>query len=430
MGKKIPLLLSTLTLAASGLGGLVAPATHAAMVIPRDVSYWTFQEILDFEAEFDATATERCGEDGICRHEFLFEQIESQDDARYSWVEYFKNNHFTITDVDPAGETVTLYFRDRDSMNWGSGIDNISELTEVHLAWIEDGFADPRMDPLWADGRLITSYTADFRSGTIREGTHKVFSGTATEHGDGWFSSNVEHQYSTAGSDLLANDSHLIHFLVLSDTGYGDVLGAIEYDSCYKFGYDGTGTCQVAYSSDGEMLYLPSTLFASSPTDSDEDPNTTEDSSDNESGDASSDTAADSNNAGSSTATESSDTSSSVSADSSNTAPSITSSDATIVASNVKSSYASVSSATVAESLVSVANGEAPEPSTAPTSDQSQSSELSDTATPAPTTTYVEVPTASNHSCTEINFPWWIIALLVAGDALALWWFLPNHHKK
>ena len=28
----------------------------------------------------------------------------------------------------------------------------------------------------------------------------------------------------------------------------------------------------------------------------------------------------------------------------------------------------------------------------------------------------------------EINMPWWIIALILAGNALLIWWFTPNRH--
>ena len=410
MGKKLPLLLSTLTMLASGISSLVVTpgGANAEVVIPRDVSYWTFQEILDFEAEHDRLATEYCGtEDRACQRDFLFERLDARTDGRYNWLDYFKNNHFFITDIDPANETITLYFRDQNIMLWYMGIDNSAVLDEVYLAWVEEGIPDPRNNPFWENGKLITSYVADIRNGAMSDGIHKIFSGTSRENGDGWFAPNVEHQFSIAGSDLVDNTSHFIQLVVLGVTD-GDMLGGVEYDSCYKFGYDGTGTCRIAFSSDGELLYLPSALLTS----------TSEPASDNTTPD-SSDTnlePADSSNSGNQTTSDSG-----AILDASTLSTSTNTTGVLIVADNREKPESSTAGVSIAS--LTLSEGSSSDLAT-------ESLDASSTAQAPASTVYVETPTASSGSCTEINFPWWLITLLVAGDAVAVWWFLPGRRNK
>ena len=37
---------------------------------------------------------------------------------------------------------------------------------------------------------------------------------------------------------------------------------------------------------------------------------------------------------------------------------------------------------------------------------------------------------ASEECTKKVDFPWWLMALMLLGDVIAVWWFLPNHKRK
>ena len=399
-----------LTAALSSATALVAPLheANAELVIPRDVTYWSFQEMLDFEADFDARANERCGQDFQCIRNYMFEEMQVPgQEVKYSLIDYIKNNHFTITAINPTTETVRLYYRSQENLMDYSGTNNHYQLDELYLAWVEESVPDPRMNVRFVDDRLVTDYVLDVRNGVTTPGVHYVLSGTSAEHGAGWFTPNVELEFSVAGSDLASDPRHWMHFVVLGDRG-GNMLGMTEYDTCFNADYREGMECRVMHDSDGRVVYLPfwpdgtpgyGYREPEEPTTSDTgvSDDTTSDAS------ATSDVASNGNN-----------TSDTVS-------PIITASTITVTL---------PPSTNIIRVPVNPINQGKSESSTALSSAQ-DGSLVATASTAKSQEEHVELPLASGPAkTTEFQFPWWIVVLLIGGDALVLWWFLSSRAKK
>lgn len=229
----------------------------------------------------------------------------------------------------------------------------------------------------WFDewrGQIYNFYRPQFISGEI-EGLHTVYDSIAegldTAHLLAW----QEMEIPVPGSDLLLNTSGKLDHAIFGTRGFNS-MGYTDYSDCINASdYEEGAECKLMISGDKWMKFFPPRAEIVEP-----EPSTAPD------------------------------------------APSIP--DETEPTSDIPDTPEPISS--------DVTPGPTEELGYGAASDIPESIELpinrtaSDNLAKTPNTGAEPYP-AGNHS-REINMPWWIIALILAGNALLIWWFTPNRH--
>lgn len=225
------------------VGNAISISPPAAKAVAVDLDdYWSFGEILEFKNEFETAAKATCGDTIICKRDYLYEkQREIPLDYRYLLVERLYDMHFYVTAFDPYRETVTIYYDEEDHMEWQMGYVGHYYLRDLYLAWVEDGYDDPRNNfEGFNDGvydRWVPSYVADANNHTTREGEHLVFAHLVSD-GDPtntWLEYGKEATLDVSGSNLINCTNHQLHFAAFGPAAIG-VVDYSEFSENYKPG--------------------------------------------------------------------------------------------------------------------------------------------------------------------------------------------------
>ena len=385
MSKKFITLILILTSLVGNVVNIHPPAAKAAPVNLDE--YWSFGEILEFKNEIEAAARATCGDTVICKRDYLYEkQRENPLDYRYLLVEHLYDVHFYVTAIDPYRETITIYYDEEDHMEWEMGYVGHYYLRDIYLAWVEDGYDDPRNNfEKFNDGfrdRREPSYVADANNHTTREGEHLVFAHLPTDGDptDTWFEYGKEITLDVSGSNLINCTNHQLHFAVFGPSAI-EVVDYSEFAENYKPGM----TYQLMFNKKTTYEYwIPQGEAIEI-----EEPQSPE----------ILDTSASSD------------------------APKIVESTPVISTSNIG----------VPEIKTEVALNTNPENTSEVsqniTSDTVQDAIPDTTSFISETPNAVEVPLAASRE-EEHQFPWWLIIFIFSGIVLVLWWFVPIGRRR
>ena len=381
MKKTTPIILSTLTLC-TGLLGAVSPHRASAFTVDDGLVYWEINELLTLQAEVDAESTALCGDDGLCKEDYLMRLADSRGGI-YRALDDFKHWRFMMSSVNPTTGTLGLYYDDVDPMMRRMGIMNGQPLDRFQAFWVEPEYGyDTDVYPL-------SVYADEIANGTPRVGIHPILSKSTTKDGEGWLTPKTETEFAIdMGSDLELNSGGSIYYYA----GFADgnaMIGSINYRSCLESpDYQSDMLCRRVYSRNG-FAYLPFAVEVAVET-PDPDP---------------------------------------IQPEPSSAQPTVPAAPAL-----EQSSTPTTSDATTTreqpENRTALRSTTTPVTTEAVASDIPASDSVAST-TDLPASERVEVPVASSNShCAEIQFPWWLVILLIAGDALVLWWFLPNRRSR
>ena len=338
------------------------PKPASATVWYDNTTWWSVDEMLDFYQEVEQEKADLCGGDTECMQEFDMTMVERGN--KYSALNNLIEGQFWITSINPKEETVKILFFDEDRMLAHMGIKEEIRLKSFYLAWFDD----------WR-GQIYNFYRPQFISGEI-EGLHTVYDSIAEGLDTAHFPAWQEVEISVPGSGLLLNTSGKLDHAIFGTNGFNS-MGYTDYSDCINASDYEEGTeCKLMISGDKWMAFFPPRAEIVEP-----DPITTPDTSD---------TTDDPSEPGTIT---------NATTGAPEPAPNEPTDDAP-----EESGKGSVGTATSESKVASTAYTNSNIPPRAPDTG----------AYPA------EVCSR------EINMPWWIIALILAGDALLIWWFVPN----
>ena len=366
MAKKFSLL--TLTLTISTLAATVPNRTSA---ITHGERFWTIPQLVEMKTAADAEMAELiapCAGDRDCEDEIFFQRLDS--DGKYLAIDNFSNMILMVTAINPSNSTVRVMFHDQDPMlERMLGEKQYATLSELYIAW----FTKPPV--------MYNSYYAVY--GNYEEGMyHPLYAGSAEMYGEGWFPPNVEVELSINDAEVLYNLPYTIHFTMEADIT--NASGAHDYSDCFASpDYQEGMECRMVFSDIGGFYFLPFWPDATIPATGPDIPGPVTDSEPGNPTDEPTDDLAPSD-------------------------PAADTSEPTI--------------------------NPDPEPEQPTDITFSQSDELGlGTATEITEPTSASEPKTPNTGAypaeicnREINMPWWIIALILAGNALLIWWFTPN----
>lgn len=376
----------------------------------RGSKWWSVEELLKYADEVDAEEEALCGDDMGCREELFFSKLDAHD-QKYESLDMFRQSQFSVTSINPAAGKLDMIYFDQDPMLRRMGIDERDQLKYVYMAWALRGDTDiGNINPdLPLESQIDTS------------DAQVVYAGHDYEFGPEGFPSNQVFSLPVDSAKLAANTrGHLL----ANTYGYSfyNAATGINYASCLESPHYISGeSCDLMFSAENGSRYFPHNLAVQTST-------------------TPGDQATDGGNQSDPTQTP----------DPSQTPDPTQSSDSLSdvepnpgQSSNTASESKAHSDAAPASAQVAVANDDAQdafqEPdslakiSDTPSNNPGSADIKTTNDTPQPLAESVELPVTGSlqDKCErEVIFPWWLILLLLIGDAVILWLFWPKNRKK
>lgn len=240
MKRKSLLILSALV---TGLG-LVPSSPTSAAIQDRGTTWWSVEEMLDFYQEVEQEKLDGCGDDLGCQVEFGYNMVEKG--PKYSALNNFLEAQIWITAVNPAEETVKVFYFDDDMMLRQMGIEEKIHLQHLYMGWFDE----------W-NGQIYNYNHERFMSGNVA-GLHTMYDGSSRVDGPDWLPAWEEVELSVAGSSLIDNYSGIIDYAVFAEHNMFNAQGTFNYSDCLRApDYEEGKECKLMFSGDQWATYLP-----------------------------------------------------------------------------------------------------------------------------------------------------------------------------
>lgn len=425
MKKFLPLFLPALIVGAI-ININLSPQQTSALYKEDGVSWWTVEELLEFSETIEAESSRLCGDNIDCKQDFRFSYIEKAD-PKYQALESLEQSQFMITSFDFQKDTLKALYFDQDQMQKRMGDGEHFPLKYILLAWFD------QLD------KFATNYYLDFPiEEQLTEDTKLVYFGSGESFGSNGYPSDQIFELPIKPNSLQGNSLGYLDIYILSDQL--NTREVIDYSPCLKDPDYAKGTeCQLAFSANQGYRYFLSKNTA-----------------DQNSVDSSSSTNSQNSDFNHSQESEPTDFQDVNSTDIQTPDP-------------VDDSLIINSPQAANDALVSVLSDDAGQSKTAYSQITTKSNEVStleygsflpsflpqnifqDIIAQTPVsensktekelsassnvveplaTTNVDLPLSGNQDCRRlIVFPWWLVILLIVGDLVILWWFLPKQIK-
>ena len=252
MKTKKSLLISTLMFLAAGFSGI--PKEASALVEKDGVKYWTFEEMLELDAEVNREKLEVCGADNYdCEWDFDMNLMERG--GQYLVYDMFNFQQMFMTAVNPAKNTIKFFYRDEDKMMRMFGIDEKYPLEEFIVFWTDDEIEKSYPGELL---RGFRHYIEPMLNGESVDDLHPIFFGNVELNGENWFEPNKELEFTIVSDDTKDNTKGFFYQMGKSN---GTFSGRIYYSDCINSAdYEDGMECRLFFGGTPEtlrMTYFP-----------------------------------------------------------------------------------------------------------------------------------------------------------------------------
>lgn len=130
MGKKIPLLISTLTLCASGFSSVATSATDYSPTA------WTYEEMAALNAEIEPEIAANCDEDDpMCRDSYI--DTNKSGDI-YRALNHYREHGLTVTAINPYNQTIRIA-QDADVLSANFSPQKLT-INDLYITQTEEGY--------------------------------------------------------------------------------------------------------------------------------------------------------------------------------------------------------------------------------------------------------------------------------------------------
>lgn len=387
MDKKKPFFTLIFTVAMIMLTSSFNATTTFAKVITDHGNYaWSIPEMEELYYRTMAEDEELCGKDRDCRLDL--EEKRVMEDPIYEALRVYSMSTFVMSAVNPSTNTIRAYFRDIDTMAMETELEEVHiPLTEAYIVWVDSEY-----------GGNDYSFVSELRSGSPTKGLHEIYRATAELNGSNWFPVETEVEIVNPDAQLELNTEGKIRLFGLNYPS--SIMSWVDYSDCLNSPYYEEGMeCRIMYEATGEYTYVPFVpgLETESGGNSDTDTANIEEET----------FAADKEPS----LIEKQD--GSTSHDTQNIIAQKSTYEPISEPKNVKK-YSTVEEVDRYPTEVAV-SGYLNESTTQPLSATSGD---------------VELPASGDSSCkNESGFPWWLLVLIILGNALIWWFFSPNLKK-
>ncbi len=218
------------------------PSPTFAAIKDKGTTWWSVEELLEFNREVEEEKTTECGDNQDCKMEFDFSLIERG--PKYSALNNLLEAQFWITAINPIEETIKVLFFDEDMMLKRMGINEILQLESLHIDWLE-----PKEGQAFNHNDRITEGVVE---------NHLMYDGDASMNGDNWIPAWEEIDLSIAGSEIINNTHGIINYSIFAKNNMFNAQGTFHYSSCLNAPDYQTGAeCQLYFSGDQWASYFP-----------------------------------------------------------------------------------------------------------------------------------------------------------------------------
>lgn len=246
MGKKLPLLISTLTCFASGIGSAAASAVDYIPVA------WTYEEMAALNAEIEPEINANCGDEGPMCYDSYVDMNKSGD--IYRALTQYRSHGLTVTAINPYNHTVRMAY---DNGILSSYSPEKLLVKDIYLVQGEDGY-------------YIGNYVSAIDNNQEDELEHikTLLVRKAADDNDAWFPAQTEVEFSLPDfifDDLKGSNAetakkyynklYLGYRMSGSNSQWGDQF---EFSSCLASLEEGM-ECQIRYKAN-TLTYVPAVI--------------------------------------------------------------------------------------------------------------------------------------------------------------------------
>ena len=242
MGKKIPLLLSTITM----LVGSIAPGGYAWA---DDRQGWTFEEIHSFSKEVEEKRYEYCKDNPefqdfseMCYWEYKWE---GEDQEKYEAAKIFLDLPLHVTAFNPTEKYAKVYFSGEDLMSKHMGWSDDYTLEVNHL-YLSQQNRENRTDCAYRISQGLDAPTCNL-----------LFHSSESESGRGWIPAGQETTIPISELSFAPEKSRAIEATLVSTSGVRWVVGVRLHTCLESPDYREGMECQARFPSDDAAFYVP-----------------------------------------------------------------------------------------------------------------------------------------------------------------------------
>lgn len=238
--KKLSKILILTTTLGMGLSSMV---NTSAMTNEWGTRWWTLDEMNEAIAEMEEIATERCGEDGLCKRDVYRELMAS--DGKYNAANLASGMGIVISAVNPGESTVKVIYQGRTSLKWRSNGAGQTNPKELYMMWVE-----PEMVSVTQQEATLLEY---IKADEAAEGIHLIYQ--ANEEKNVVPEIDTEMEIAVPG-DLKENLRGVIDYSEKNDVSGS--WGSVKYSNCMtRAGYEDGVECRIMFSEYGDYSYFP-----------------------------------------------------------------------------------------------------------------------------------------------------------------------------
>lgn len=242
--KKIPILfLSILTI--NIITGLISPPkTSALYKDDSGATWWTVEELLEFSKVKEAEEEAICGDNSDCIQELFFSHFEDED-GRYRALATLEESQFWVTSINPGQETMEVLYFDEEPFLKMMGIKDPHPLDYVFIAWFNK-----------ING-AIGNYNHELPiESQFPDDLHLLYANDSASFSKTGFPSNQPFILPINKTNLEENISGRLDIATFGE--YYNSKGTVNYSSCLREpDYSEGLECKLMFSAERGFKYFP-----------------------------------------------------------------------------------------------------------------------------------------------------------------------------
>ncbi|MBR0372630.1 hypothetical protein IJH72_01660 [Candidatus Saccharibacteria bacterium] len=242
--KKIPILLSIFSIFMGNL--TIAPLNVSAKYREDETTWYTVDELLEFSEEVRTEEELLCGDNQDCRMELHFSHFEEgAEHEKYRALYMLEESQFWVTSINPGQETISVLYFDEEPFLKMMGIEEHHPLDFIFLAWFDE-----------ING-AIGNYNHELPiEPQFPEDLHLLYADESLSYSSEGFPSSEQFNLPIAPTNLRDNHLGYIYLAVFGE--YFNSKGYVDYSSCLTEPDYGDGVeCRLMFSADRGYRYFP-----------------------------------------------------------------------------------------------------------------------------------------------------------------------------
>lgn len=242
MGKKIPLLISTLIALGSS-----SMATLPVWADETKQTYWTISELQSLsakvDAEIDATCQAEDYEDNFLRFMCVQDYLDTKDEDIYHAFNNFQSYPFYISAINPGKGTIRVFYSGEDAYSKYMDPDfSLGTLADLYIVQF--------------DRNTSSDFIGDLDNSISNPHTHTLVYEKQNVNGEGWFPSGVEVEFRTPELVASLQREEALQFFYTTSSG-ASYIDPYNFASCVEsLDYRDGMECRLIFKRD-RYVYIP-----------------------------------------------------------------------------------------------------------------------------------------------------------------------------